>query len=217
MYTESTYNEIISKIKKDGIKLSSRANRSTINNKYLIYLGIKEKSRRQLLEQIVGRFEDSELSIHEGVLALIIATLKSNKLFVENTTLYNKILTWIEDINSNPVRLQYFQISLLSIWTTILSEHLSINSRYFCQIKNWFVLYTGRMLTTIRADKNKSVIDPCCGSGGVLLKILSKDHNPSIIYARDIDIIALQICTAILQCFLMIQSVCQYLLQGFFI
>jgi hypothetical protein len=49
MYTENTYKEIISKIKKDGIKLSSRANRSQINNKYMIYLGIKEKSRRQLL------------------------------------------------------------------------------------------------------------------------------------------------------------------------
>ena len=197
MYTESTYNEIISKIKKDGIKLSSRANRSQINNKYLRYLGIKEKSRRQLLEQIVGRFEDSELSIHEGVLALIIATLKSNKLFVENTTLYNKILTWIEDINSNPVRLSIFSdFTVVNLDDDFIGAFYQSIQGISAKSKIGSYYTPAELLTTIRADKNKSVIDPCCGSGGVLLKILSKDHNPSIIYARDIDIIALQICTA---------------------
>jgi len=159
-------------------------------------LGIKDKSRKQLLEQIIERFEESGLSSNEGVIALAISMLKSNNLFIEGTMVYKKVLTWTEEINSN--------LSKLSIFSdfTILNMDDDFIGAFYQSIQSIAAksatgsYYTpSELLTTIKVGKNKSVIDPCCGSGGILLKVLSKNHNPSFVYARDIDPIALQICT----------------------
>ena len=57
------------------------------------------------------------------------------------------------------------------------------------------VLYTpSEILTSIKIPENAKVLDPCCGSGSILINTLSKNHNPSNIYAFDIDEAALLIC-----------------------
>jgi hypothetical protein len=39
--------------------------------------------------------------------------------------------------------------------------------------------YTSYMqLSEIKLDNTKTVIDPCCGSGSILLKVISKNHDP---------------------------------------
>lgn len=195
-YTESTYKEIVKKIKKGSFKLHGRANRSQIDTKYLTYLGIKDKSRKQLLKQIVERFEDTSLSIHEGVIALMISMLKSNNLFIEGTIIYKKVLTWIEKINSNMSKLSAFSdFKIVNMNDDFIGAfYQSIQSIAAKSVIGSY--YTpSELLTTIKVSKDKCVIDPCCGSGGILLKILSKEHNPSLVFARDIDPIALQICT----------------------
>ena len=52
------------------------------------------------------------------------------------------------------------------------------------------------ILTEISIPGNKTVYDPCCGSGNILLNILSKNHDTSLIFASDIDKTALKICEA---------------------
>ena len=42
--------------------------------------------------------------------------------------------------------------------------------------------------------ESAKVLDPCCGSGSILINTLSKNHNPDNIYAFDIDETALLIC-----------------------
>lgn len=195
-YTENTYNEILQKINKGSNKLNGRANRSQIDAKYLTYLGIKDKSRKQLLVQVIERFEISDLTINEGVIALAISMLKSNSLFVEGTIVYKKVLTWIEDIKSNlPKLLIFSDFMILNMDDDFIGAfYQSIQSIAIKSMTGSY--YTpSELLTTIKVQKNKSVIDPCCGSGGILLKILSKNHNPRLVFARDIDSIALQICT----------------------
>lgn len=195
-YTENTYNEIVQKIKKGSIKLNGRANRSQIDTKYITYLGIKDKNRKHLLEQIIERFEGSGLSIHEGVIALAISMLKCNNLFIEGSIVYKKIFNWIEEISSNLTKLSIFSdFTILNMDDDFIGAfYQSIQSISDKSVTGSY--YTpSELLTTIKIEKNKSVIDPCCGSGGILLKVLNKNHNPSLIYARDIDSIALQICT----------------------
>ena len=157
-YTENTYNEIVQKIKKGSIKLNGRANRSQIDSKYITYLGIKEKSRKQLLEQIVDRYECSGLSTHEGVIALAITMLKSNNLFNEKTIVYKTILTWIEEINSN--------LSILSIFSdfTILNMDDDFIGAFYQSVQSISAksltgsYYTpSELLETIRVENNKSV------------------------------------------------------------
>lgn len=195
-YTENTYNEIVQKIKKGAIKLNGRANRSQIDTKYVTYLGIKDKNRKQLLEQIIERFEDSGLSTHEGVIALAISMLKSNNLFIEGTIVYEKVLIWVKEINSNLNKISIFSdFTILNMDDDFIGAfYQSIQSISAKSVTGSY--YTpSELLTAIKVENNKCVIDPCCGSGGILLKVLNKKHDPNLVYARDIDSIALQICT----------------------
>ena len=52
------------------------------------------------------------------------------------------------------------------------------------------------ILEDILIPENISVYDPCCGSGNILLNVLSKNHDTSLIFASDIDKTALKICEA---------------------
>ncbi|HOC41136.1 MAG TPA: N-6 DNA methylase [Bacteroidales bacterium] len=195
-YSEKVFNDIIEKIRKNPIKLNSRANRSQIDKKYITYLGIKDKSRRCLLKQIIERFESSNLSIHEGVIALSISFLKSNNLFVEGSIIYNKIIIWIKEINSNLDKLLIFSnFKLVNMDDDFIGAfYQSIQSIAVKSTAGSY--YTSYMqLSEIKLDNTKTVIDPCCGSGSILLKVISKNHDPKLVYARDIDKIALQICT----------------------
>ena len=57
------------------------------------------------------------------------------------------------------------------------------------------------LLRKIAIPRGKTVYDPCCGSGGVLLKILDKTHDPALVFASDIDDAALKICAVNLSLF----------------
>lgn len=195
-YTENTYNEIVKRIKNDAIKLNGRANRSQIETKFITYLGMKDKIRKQLLEQVIERFENSGLSTHEGVIALAISILKNNNLFIENTIMYKKVMTWIEEINSNLSKLSIFSdFTIINMDDDFIGAFYQSIQSISAKSVNGSYYTPSELLTTIKVEKNKSIIDPCCGSGGILLKVLQKNHNTSLIYARDIDSIALQICT----------------------
>ena len=80
-YSPEQYNCIISSIKNGDSKLKGRANRSQLDHKLISYLGITDKKRKKLLDEVVSVFELSGYSILEGVVALSIALLKSNTLF----------------------------------------------------------------------------------------------------------------------------------------
>jgi ubiquinone/menaquinone biosynthesis C-methylase UbiE len=47
------------------------------------------------------------------------------------------------------------------------------------------------LLRDIRIPPGKKVLDPCCGSGSILLQVLTKTHAPDHIFAWDIDDTAL--------------------------
>ncbi|HOE15717.1 MAG TPA: N-6 DNA methylase [Candidatus Paceibacterota bacterium] len=195
-YSKKTYNTIIQKIKNESIKLNGRANRSQIDTKYITYLGIKDKKRKKVLEQVIERFESSGLSNHQGVIALIITMLKSNNLFIEGSLIYKNVLIWIEEIKCS-----LDELSLFSDFTIFNSNDDFIGAFYqsiqSISTKSLYGAYytPSELLTSIKVESNKKIIDPCCGSGGILLKILNKEQNPKHIFARDIDPIALQICT----------------------
>ncbi len=52
------------------------------------------------------------------------------------------------------------------------------------------------ILKGITIPIDKRLYDPCCGSGNILINVLSKNHETSFIFASDIDKIALKICEA---------------------
>jgi tRNA1(Val) A37 N6-methylase TrmN6 len=200
-YSQSTFVSIIEKIKNEPSRLNSRANRSLLEKKYICYLGITEKSRRSLLETIVTEFETAELPLSDGVLALALAILRTNKIIDNdwqintNTRLDSLLSSWIRE-TKNPVLVKtlYSKYEIPNQDDDILGAfYQSLQS--ISQKSTLGAYYTpSELLKGINIPKNKTIIDPCCGSGGILIKVLTKAHDHSKIFASDIDEIALKIC-----------------------
>lgn len=194
-YSSEKYNFIISSITKGSSKLNSRANRSRLDYKLISYLGITDKNRKKLLEEVILTFESSKHSIFEGIVSLSIAMLKSNGLYDKSSKIFEKIneqLSKFENSKNIEGLFECFSIKnadddfIGAFYQSIQS--ISIKS-------NLGSYYTpSELLERIKIPANSKIIDPCCGSGGILLRVLDKKHNPSLIWAKDIDRNALYIC-----------------------
>ncbi|MBO5996198.1 MAG: N-6 DNA methylase [Acetobacter sp.] len=209
-YSDDHYNAIISRIKNTSKKLSRRANRSLAEDKFICYLGISDKCRKNLLIKLVDTFKKSELTISEGVLALAITVLKSNSLIGEEwellpqTRIERMLCDWTASAIHNIDKIK----KLFSAFAVENKDDDIIGAFYqsiqsIAQKSSLGSYYTpAELLKNISVlDTDKLVLDPCCGSGGILLRILDRKHNSSKIYARDIDTIALRICAVNLALF----------------
>jgi len=200
-YTQKTFENIISMLKKDQARLNSRANRTLLKKKALCYLGITNKERKKLLANIVNDFENSDLNADEGVLAASFAILRSNKLIDinwqinKNTRLDTLLSEWLEKYpHLDKIKNFYTQYEIPNSDDDILGAFYQ-SVQNISQKSNSGSYYTpSELLAEIKIPLNKTVLDPCCGSGGILLNILTRAHNPIDIFARDIDEIALKIC-----------------------
>ena len=198
---QSSFENIVEIIKTNQIRLNSRANRTLLSDKNLCYLGIKDKERKKLLFNLVNDFENSDLLIDDGVLALSFSILKSSKLittdwlFNKNSKLDAMLSKWAkEKTNLNAIKNFFSKYEIPNCNDDILGAfYQSVQS--ISQKSNFGSYYTPpELLNEIKIPSDKTILDPCCGSGGILLSILTKEHNSSKIFARDIDEIALKIC-----------------------
>jgi type I restriction-modification system DNA methylase subunit len=199
-YTKETFTNIVNNIEKSA-RLNSRANRRLSKNKYICYLDINQKNRKKQLDELAAAFENSNLSIDEGVLALSFAVLRSNNFIKNNwetntkTKIDSLLSEWITK-SKNPALVKNFYSDkkienkdddiLGAFYQSIMSISQKSNKGSY---------YTPHsLLSGITIKNNKKILDPCCGSGGILLKVLSKKHETSAVFARDIDELALKIC-----------------------
>jgi tRNA1(Val) A37 N6-methylase TrmN6 len=183
------------------VRLNSRANRTLLEKKTLCYLGITNKDRKKILSNLVSDFENSNLSIEDGVLAVSFVMLRSNKLINENwypntnSKLDMLLSDWMtKSHNPEMVKKFFIKYKISNLNDDILGAfYQSVQS--ISQKSNSGSYYTpSELLAKIKIPSNKTVLDPCCGSGGILLNVLTKEHDPSKIFARDIDETALNIC-----------------------
>jgi len=200
-YSRNTFDNIIDKVKNDHERLNSRANRTLQKGKAVCFLGIKTKERKDLLINLINDFEESAISVTEGVLALSFAILRSNNIIDTNwkknkSSHLDKLLSeWIaKSHDHDKIKNFYARYKIANLDDDILGAFyqsiLNISEK-----SNSGSYYTAaELLHDIKISANKTVLDPCCGSGSILLKILSKNHAPSKIFARDIDETALKIC-----------------------
>jgi type I restriction-modification system DNA methylase subunit len=199
-YSKESFDLIINKVKNDPARLASRANRSLLRKKEICYLGIKDKKRKELLDALLDDFENSNLTIEEGVLALVFAVLYSNNLIKkdwrQNSSSRIDVLLseWIaKTANQEFVKNFYSNYDIPDFNDDIAGAfYQSIQS--ISQKSSIGAYYTPpELLKEITIEPNKIILDPCCGSGGILLNVLTKKHNTSKIFIRDIDETALKI------------------------
>jgi type I restriction-modification system DNA methylase subunit len=200
-YSEVSYKNIIQKMENDTNRLNARANRSMKRKNEINYLGITDRTRKQLLYKLIDEYKKSKLTIDEGILALSFALLRSNNLIdihweSNNRSKIDTLLSsWIEKSHDPKIVMQlYFQYKIQNFDDDLLGAfYQSIQS--ISQKSNIGSYYTpSELLKDITISPNKTILDPCCGSGGILLNTLTKAHDHSKIFARDIDETALKIC-----------------------
>ena len=187
-YTNEIYSELISTIETDTGKLQSRANRSYRTSSDVIFLGIKDKNRKELLIKLIEKFKDSNLSMMEATVCLGKQILINNNLYNENSEIYVKLNTIYSDTNI----FQNFYIENKN--DDILGAFYQSIQSIANKSKEGMFYTPCELLSNINIPINTKVLDPCCGSGSILINTLSTEHNPDNIFAFDIDEIALLIC-----------------------
>ena len=187
-YTKDIYSALVKSIEIDSLRLQSRANRSYQNSSDVIFLGIKDKKRKELLLNLIETFKKSTLSIQEATACLGNQLLINNDLYAENSEIFSKIKEIYNGINI----FQSFNIKNKN--DDILGAFYQSVQSISCKSKAGAFYTSAEILTSIKIPVNAKVLDPCCGSGSILINTLSKNHNPDNIYAFDIDEIALLIC-----------------------
>lgn len=187
-YTKDVYSNLIKTIENSNDRLQSRANRSNKNSSNIIFLGIKDKKRKELLFELVEEFKRNKLSVIESIACLGKQILIDNNLYDEKSEIYLKI----NKIYSGNNIFKDFHIENKNddILGAFYQSIQSISSKS----KDGSFYTPAEILTSITIPESAKVLDPCCGSGSILINTLSKNHNPDNIYAFDIDETALLIC-----------------------
>ena len=186
--TKDVYSNLIKTIENSNDRLQSRANRSNKNSSNIIFLGIKDKKRKELLFELVEEFKRNKLSVIESIACLGKQILIDNNLYDEKSEIYLKI----NKIYSGNNIFKNFHIENKNddILGAFYQSIQSISSKS----KDGSFYTPAEILTSITIPESAKVLDPCCGSGSILINTLSKNHNPDNIYAFDIDETALLIC-----------------------
>ena len=187
-YTKDVYSNLIKTIENSNDRLQSRANRSNKNSSNIIFLGIKDIKRKELLFELVEEFKRNKLSVIESIACLGKQILIDNNLYDEKSEIYLKI----NKIYSGNNIFKNFHIENKNddILGAFYQSIQSISSKS----KDGSFYTPAEILTSITIPESAKVLDPCCGSGSILINTLSKNHNPDNIYAFDIDETALLIC-----------------------
>lgn len=187
-YSKESYFNLIKSVEMDSNRLKTRANRSFSKASDLVFLGITNSDRKDLLRKLVEKYRGSSLSVLEAIVCLGRQILSSNSLYFENSEIFcelNKLY-----VGENPFKDFVIKNEDDDILGAFYQSVQSISSKS----KNGSFFTPSELLAFIKIPENAIVLDPCCGSGGILIRTLSKKHNPTNIYAFDIDETALLIC-----------------------
>lgn len=187
-YTKDVYSNLIKSIEKHSNKLQSRANRSYQNSSDIIFLGIKNKERKELLVNLVNEYKNSNLSPLDAIACLGKKILINNNLYDKKSKIYSKLNNICPDTNI------FDNFIIENKNDDILGAFYQSVQSIANKSKDGSFYTPAELLSTIKIPLEGKILDPCCGSGSILINTLSQKHNPSNIYAFDIDETALLIC-----------------------
>jgi tRNA1(Val) A37 N6-methylase TrmN6 len=205
-YTDSIF-EGIRETMHHGLKLTGRANKkrnlkSTIGTDML-----KNKSSWPALKKITS-LPMAKDSLESIVFALGVRMLELKKLIAPSEYLVkcqqkssevfdNFLSSWMARVGQQQFKIAYDAICKITIPMDEIDFIGTVyqSLRTIGEKSNFGAYYTpDKILKDIKIQKDETVLDPCCGSGRILLNVLSESHDPHLIYANDIDPIALNIC-----------------------
>ncbi len=204
-YSPSTYHNILEHIQSTN-KLTSRVNR-TFNQETQIVTGTLSYAESKLLvEWLINLLQRYDLSVEDLMITLSIKALSEQELIdfdwetgliqSENPDFTNFLEAWIENQDLEPLQQLYIDLQGLKIPDTepdfmgVVYESM----RTVGEKSRLGAFFTpAYLIEDIEIEPNATVLDPCSGTGTILLHVLERDHLPDLIHLRDIDGLALRI------------------------
>ncbi len=202
-FSEDEFAKIINDFtSSDSSKLKGRANRSLVKNNYICYLGITEKEIKLQLNKAVEFYKNLSFSIDESIFSISVASLNSSGLLNYNWFHHPKtkieffLLEWAEQkqFNIENVIKLYQGFSFPNNDDDFIGAFYQSVQSVSSKSKIGSYYTPAILMEDIQIPLGKTVLDPCCGSGGIFLKVLDKKHQSNQIFAWDIDDTALKIC-----------------------
>lgn len=196
---EAAYINFVQQIRKNTQnRLKTRANRTSSSEKFTVFQGQKDPARRKLLERLIeiGQAWDVEAA----VVGAAVRQLECCGLLVERSRVWESCRVWVDKaaqksgLSGEKIRHLFDGVAISACNDDILGAlYQSLQS--LGQKAGGGSFYTPvQALEGIQIESGQTVYDPCCGSGNILLNILSPSHDSSLIYASDVDETALIIC-----------------------
>ena len=90
-YSKDSYLDLVKTVESDSSRLHARANRSFSEASDIIFLGITNRERKELLIKLVEKYKSSSLTIVEAIACLGKQILISNNLYKENSAIYSEL------------------------------------------------------------------------------------------------------------------------------
>lgn len=223
-YSQDEFDGIIDSITSAGsARLKMRANRSLTDRKYICDGGLSSEALKAKLQKALSVCERSGYSTEQKVLAMCVAVLTSAGLLRPGwtsgpyTAIERFLWLWLHEVEGDTRNAEgdthnvggdarsteddtHSMLTLFAGFAIPAAGEDFLGAFYqslqsvAAKSKRGAYYTPPALLKGIRISAGRKVLDPCCGSGGILLKVLSKRHSADDIFAWDIDRTALKIC-----------------------
>lgn len=204
-YTPSTFHNILAQIQSTN-KLTSRVNRSFNQETQIVTGTLSYAESKLLVEWLMNLLQKYELSVEELMLTLSIKALSEQELIdfdwdtgliqSENEQFNLFLEDWITDRDLDNLHELFVDLQGLKIPETepdfmgVVYESM----RTVGEKSRLGAFFTpAYLIEDIEVETNATVLDPCSGTGTILLHVLDREHEPDLIHLRDIDELALRV------------------------
>ncbi len=208
-FDEKTYAAILGSVTSSKNRLKSRANRLQNRRRSLPSITSTGVTQKRTMKALTILFEESGGTLNSFMLAFCLTRLRQRGLL--------RVRTRGEQLELKTENSGF--TAFLSDWTSTCTgvaglmrgmHDLNLNAaesgdfagavyeylRPLGEKSRFGAFFTpARLVEGVELTPGETVLDPCAGTGTLLLSIISRDREPSEITLRDIDLLALRIAT----------------------
>jgi tRNA1(Val) A37 N6-methylase TrmN6 len=200
-FDDTTYQNLLQSVKINFQKLQKRANRSqnveVVNNNN----PVSNTKSKYVIEVLASKYKLLGISLDSFMWSISTYFLQKKGLILVNDNIIQSdnldftdfLLKWKSQVNANDLFVMFDEVEFPENEVDFLGSVYE-SLRTIGEKSHFGAFFTpAELVSDIEVQNDKSILDPCAGTGSILLSILSKSHNPNKIFLRDIDELALNI------------------------
>jgi hypothetical protein len=185
-------------VNETSTRLIKRANKLLSNKVILPAEYLKDLGNLQFIEQVIKLIEDLAATPNDALFTLCLNLFSASGIYQEGSTNKQNVENFKANYSDCKIVPELSSLVLPAGETDILGmiyQSLRLegekNRRGLYYTPKWVV---DEMLGYLAIHESQTLLDPCCGSGSVLVN--SSVENPEMIFGIDIDPIAVMLCKA---------------------